>query len=155
MKYIFQLFISIILFALTQNISAQTDKDREGLIQVDLDFSNLSAEKGMNFAFLSFADNDAVVLKPNSYPIRGIEKLRIRYSKPDTAFNLTWKPMYADVAASLELGYTYGTWEYKTKDENGNPVSYFGTYITIWKKNKEGKWKFVLDTGSNGLEEKE
>ena len=155
MKYFIQLTIAIILFALTENISAQTEKDKGALKQADIDFSNLSVEKGMNHAFLSYADDDAVVLKPNSYPIRGIDKLRKRYSKQDTAFVLTWKPLYADIAASLELGYTYGTWEYKTKDENGNPVKYYGTYVTIWKKNKEGKWKFVLDTGSEGLGEKE
>ncbi len=155
MKYFIQLTIAIILLALTENISAQTEKDKEALKQVDIDFSNLSVEKGMNHAFLSYADDDAVMLKPNSYPIRGIDRLRKRYSKPDTAFVLTWKPLYADIAISLELGYTYGTWEYKTKDENGNPVSYFGTYVTIWKKNKAGEWKFVLDTGSEGLGEKE
>ena len=153
MKYLIQLIIAITLFALTENISAQTDKDKEALKQVDIDFSNLSVEKGMNHAFLSYADDDAVLLKPKSYPIQGIEKIRERYSEPDTSFTLLWTPLYADIAASLELGYTYGTWEFKSKDEKGNPVSYYGTYLTVWKKNKNGEWKFVLDTGNSGLKD--
>jgi ketosteroid isomerase-like protein len=130
------------------------EKEKEALKQVDIEFSNLSEEKGVNYAFLSYADNNAVLLKPNSYPITGIEKVRERYSEPDTSFTLIWRPLFADVASSLELGYTYGTWEFKTKDEKGNPVSYYGTYLTIWKKNEDGKWKYVLDTGNSGLEKK-
>jgi len=26
-----------------------------------------------------------------------------------------------------------------------------GTYITIWQKQANGNWKFVLDTGTQGL----
>jgi hypothetical protein len=26
-----------------------------------------------------------------------------------------------------------------------------GTYCTVWKKDKDKKWKFVLDTGNEGL----
>lgn len=147
------LFISFILLIFCGITASQTNKDKELLKQVDIDFSNLSVEKGMNHAFLSYADDDAVLLKPNSYPIRGYDKIKERFSKPDTGFTLIWSPLNADISASLDIGYTYGTWEIKAKDEKGSPVSYFGTYITIWKKNKEGKWKFVLDTGNSGLGE--
>ena len=157
MKTILSLIVSVIVISfMASPLSSQTEveKEREGLKQADTDFSNLSIEKGMNYAFLSYADENAVLLKPNSYPIQGIEKLRERYSKPDTSFTLIWKPLFAEIAASLELGYTYGTWELKTNDEKGNPVFYYGTYVTIWKKDKNGSWKFVLDTGNAGLEEK-
>jgi len=157
MKTILSLIVSVIVMSfMTSPLSSQTDveKEKQGLKQVDTDFSNLSIEKGMNHAFLSYADENAVLLKPNSHPIEGFEKLRERYSKPDTSFTLIWKPLYADIAVSLELGYTYGTWELKTKDEKGTPVSYYGTYVTIWKKDKNGNWKFVLDTGNSGLEQK-
>ncbi len=148
------LFSFLIMLVFSAITAAQTDKDKEALKQVDIDFSNLSQEKGMNHAFLSYADEDAVLLKPNSYPIRGYDKIKERYNKPDTGFTLIWSPLFADISASLDLGYTYGTWEIKTIDENRNPVSYYGTYVTILKKNKEGKWKYFLDTGNSGLGEK-
>ena len=28
-----------------------------------------------------------------------------------------------------------------------------GTYVTIWQKQTDGSWKFVLDTGTQGLPE--
>jgi ketosteroid isomerase-like protein len=156
MKIITNIFIILILTLFNSLAFAQQNiyKEKEQLMQVDMDFSNLSIEKGMNFAFLSYADDNAVLLKPNSYPIQGIEKLRERYSKPDSSFTLIWKPLFADISASLELGYTYGTWELKTKDDKENLISYYGTYVTIWKKDKNGSWKFILDTGNSGLEEK-
>ncbi len=149
-----KILIIFALFSLYAQAQTDLDKEKESLKQTDINFSNLSVEKGMNNAFLGYADDDAVLLKPNSYPIKGIEELKKRYSKPDTAFTLIWSPLFADIAASLELGYTYGTWELKTNDEKGNAVSYYGTYVTIWKKNKNGEWKFVLDTGNSGLKEK-
>jgi ketosteroid isomerase-like protein len=26
-----------------------------------------------------------------------------------------------------------------------------GTYVSVWKKQKDGKWKFMLDTGNEGI----
>jgi ketosteroid isomerase-like protein len=28
-----------------------------------------------------------------------------------------------------------------------------GTYLTIWEKQPDGSWKFVVDTGTQGLSE--
>jgi ketosteroid isomerase-like protein len=36
-------------------------------------------------------------------------------------------------------------------DSYNGIVVYQGTYTTFWKKDKKGKWKFVLDTGNDGL----
>jgi ketosteroid isomerase-like protein len=27
----------------------------------------------------------------------------------------------------------------------------YGTYISIWKKQSDGNWKFVLDSGNEGV----
>jgi ketosteroid isomerase-like protein len=27
-----------------------------------------------------------------------------------------------------------------------------GTYVSIWKKQPDGKWKFILDSGNEGIE---
>jgi ketosteroid isomerase-like protein len=36
----------------------------------------------------------------------------------------------------------------------GTLVTREGTYVTIWKKGQNGNWKFVLDTGNQGLGKK-
>lgn len=120
---------------------------KKEIMQVDIDFSNRSIEKGMHSAFLEYIDNNGVILRDNSMPIIGRDTIAKIYSlKSDTNFVLEWKPLYADIAKSGEIGYTYGIWTL-TADTN----KFQGTYVTIWKKNKDGKWKFVLDTGNDGL----
>ena len=59
---------------------------------------------------------------------------------------LTWKPTKALIAQSVELGYTYGFWTIIAQNDTSR-----GTYLTIWKKNAMGEWKFIADTGNEGL----
>ena len=56
---------------------------------------------------------------------------------------LTWYPVLADVAQSGDLGYTTGPW---TLLQNDRPQS-SGEYVTVWRKQPDGQWKFVVDMG--------
>ena len=150
------LLISQISFSSPKNSSKSFRDGKDELIQVDIDFSNLSKEKGMNFAFLEYVADDGVLLRPFTYPIVGKENIsKEMLSSDDKNLQLTWSPLYGDVAASEEMGYTYGTYEMKIKKDDGAEEIRKGTYVSIWKKNKAGKWKFVLDTGNPGLEPKQ
>jgi len=81
-----------------------------------------------------------------------IKLLEERQSKrPDSTYTLRWEPMYARAAESGELGYTYGTWELKINADSSNISR--GTYVTIWKRQPNGEWKYVLDSGQDGLGE--
>ncbi len=145
------LTLSLLLFGCAPK-KVDTQKYCDELMQVDRDFSIYSVEHGKNAAFVKFAAEDVTFLAPNSYPMVGIKLLEERQAeRPDTSFVLTWKPIYARAAESGELGYTYGIWEFKEK-VNPDQVSK-GTYTTIWKRNEKGEWKYVLDTGNQGLGE--
>ena len=61
---------------------------------------------------------------------------------------MTWIPKGADMSVAHDLGYTYGVYTVKTKD-----TTMQGTYLSIWRKQKDGKWKFVLDTGNQEVGE--
>ncbi|HEU4552263.1 MAG TPA: hypothetical protein VFS25_05495 [Chitinophaga sp.] len=121
-------------------------KDREALLHADIAFSSLSKEKGMRLAFLAYADSAAVLLRQHHYPIVGPEVVKYIERMNDSGFTLTWKPSFAQVAASGELGYTYGVYTFSTADTTEQ-----GTYVTIWRKNAAGGWKYVLDSGNQGL----
>ncbi|HBB92314.1 MAG: hypothetical protein A2X22_00605 [Bacteroidetes bacterium GWF2_49_14] len=125
------------------------DRSRE-VIGADLAFSDQSSREGRNRAFLAWCADDGVLLRSNSYPLEGKVKIQELLSRPDTSYILTWKPMYGYVAESGELGYTYGTWELTVK---ATGVRSEGTYSTVWKKDKTGAWRWVLDTGNEGLKE--
>lgn len=123
------------------------EKIKQELINADLEFAKLSLAKGKNYSFSNYIDENGVMLRPGDLPITSKKVLdSLQLLRPDTAYTLNWKPLFADAAKSGEMGYTYGIWLYTTKD-----TSTMGSYMTVWKKNKEGKWKFVMDTGTDGL----
>lgn len=146
------LFLSILFFGCSPK-KVDTHKLCDELMQADRDFSKYSVEHGKNAAFIKFSAEDVTFLSENTYPLVGIKLLDERQSKrPDTTYILKWEPMYARAAESGELGYTYGTWNLRIKaDPTKNSE---GTYVTFWQRQISGEWKYVLDTGHEGLGEK-
>jgi ketosteroid isomerase-like protein len=129
-------------------------KEIESVKQADIDFSDLSKEKGMKEAFLSYVAPNGVMLRPYMMPLVGYDEINKLLSDGEIPFTLVWAPLYADVSSSGDMGYTYGTYELTFKDDKDAKDVRKGTYVTVWKKNSEGKWKWVLDTGNLGLEPK-
>jgi ketosteroid isomerase-like protein len=122
------------------------------LLQTDRDFSEMSVREGMFKAFLYYIADSGVILRNNSYPAKGKDNLSARFSgKTDTTFVLSWEPLFEKISESGDLGYTYGL--HTNTDKTTGEITK-GTYITIWQKQNDGSWKFVLDTGTQGLPEK-
>jgi ketosteroid isomerase-like protein len=59
--------------------------------------------------------------------------------------SLRWTPDRAEVAASLDLGFTVGTWRYKAKGPEGTPVERTGQYVTVWTRGADGRWRVLVD----------
>jgi len=112
------------------------------------EFMNAAAERGSG-GYLSYYAADAVEL-PNGGPIiQGKINIAKGMGFLDQKDNhLTWAPVGADISASGDLGYTYGTFEFRSKDKEGKPSVEHGKYTSIWKKQKDGSWKVVLDMGN-------
>jgi ketosteroid isomerase-like protein len=147
------LFVLILqLFFAISCIKSSKSRNDGVLIKTDQLFSDMAEKEGMHKAFLSFFADSGVMLRDNGYPIKGRSQLVEIYStRPDTGFTLVWKPVFEKIALSGELGYTYG---YYTRTVKATGETGRGTYVTIWEKQKDGTWKFVMDTGTDGLPEK-
>ncbi len=122
---------------------------KTAMLETDRAFSKLSEERGMKHAFMQYVDSNGVLLRPNIMPLVGGEAINYISQSNDTSFTMTWEPNGGTVAKSGELGYTYGLYSLKPKDKD---TIYYGTYVSIWKKQPDGKWKFVLETGNEGIE---
>lgn len=144
------LFVFIINLILILSCSETPKKSVTGiLLQTDRDFSAMSVKEGMYKAFLFYIAEDGVMLSDSSYPAKGKELLEKRFEgKTDTTFILSWEPLYEKISESGELGYTYGL--HTNTDKLTGEITR-GTYVTIWLKQADGSWKFVLDTGTQGL----
>jgi len=53
------------------------------------------------------------------------------------------------VAFSGDLGYTFGRYQRTVIDSLNNESSRYGTYVSVWKKQEDGSWKFVIDAGNS------
>ena len=143
---IFIVFAIILIMAIGCGTVMDIEKIEADLMDVDRAFSKMSAEKGMYEAFDFYMDDDATMYRDRHHPFTGREEIRPLLSTDPNA-TLTWEPTKAEVAASGELGYTLGKWTYAQKDSLGNVEKNYGHYISIWKKNKNGDWKWVFDSG--------
>jgi len=136
-------------FAYAQSSRAQNDT-ADTLRQLEADFMKAAAEHGSQ-GYLSYYADDAVEV-PNGAPIiQGKVNIAKTMGFLDQKDNhLTWTPVGADISSSGDLGYTYGTYEFRSKD--GKPTVDHGKYTSIWKKQKDGSWKVVLDMGNASAE---
>lgn len=140
---------TLLLFVIVSfSCSSNTETAANELLKVDIEYSNMSKTEGRNKAVVHYIDQYSVFLKPQKQPIVGKNAiLNILSRNEDKKSTLTWEPTSAFISESGDLGYTYGTYKMKKRRKITK-----GTYVTIWKKNKEGEWKFVLNSGNEGLE---
>ena len=148
MKKAFLFIFAIgVLFSCTET---KPVADPKVLMDADIAFSDYSVKHGIQKAFIEFADDSVVLLKPKRMPIVGKLNLIMSYEgKSDSGVVLTWTPTKAIIAKSGELGYTYGFWTFVAKTDTSK-----GTYMTVWKKDTNGHWKYIADTGNEGLSNK-
>jgi hypothetical protein len=145
------LIILLGMFSAVSCCKKQANKLAEKeLMATDSLFSVLSAEQGMQKAFLANFDSSVVLLRSNKMPLTGIAELKQHFKTvSDTAFILTWKPLKAIASDDGTMGYTYGIYEIRDKSDKKRTES--GTYITIWKRMGNGKWKATFDAGNEGI----
>lgn len=123
------------------------EKWKSEITETEQEFSDMVKKEGIPKAFLRYAANDVVLMRNNSLII-GKESLRNYYKNKSTGLSndqLTWKPDFVYVASSGDVGYTYGKYIYTTTDSIGNIKNIEGVFHTVWKRQKDGKWRFVWD----------
>jgi len=114
-----------------------------------------AAEKGAA-GYMSFYAEDAVELPNGAQMLLGKESIgRTMTFLDDRNNRLTWSPVHVDISTSGDLAYSFGNYEFRSIGKDGKPSIEHGKYTTIWKKQKDGKWKVVLDMGNANPEPKD
>jgi len=141
------LVVTIALPVARPTVSASPKATADMLKQLEGEFMKAAAEKGAQ-GYMSYYAEDAVELPNNNPIIRGKANIRQTMNFLDDKSNrLTWTPVGADISASGDLGYTYGNYEFQSPGQDGTQTE-FGKYTSIWKLQKDGSWKVVLDMGN-------
>ena len=128
---------SFVMPAFAQPSNLQADLD--AMVAAERAFSKLSVEKGFKESFLTYIAEDGIMFLP--MPVKGKERVAAR---PNPPIELVWWPSHAEIARSGEMGWTTGPWERKAQ---GSAEVAHGHFVTVWKKQPDGQWRWLIDTG--------
>lgn len=68
--------------------------------------------------------------------------------EPDSGISLRWSPLVIDVSASGDLAVSRGEYRLTQVAEDGSISVGLGTFVTVWRRSDDGKWRAVLDIGT-------
>lgn len=126
---------------------AQSGAEQE-LLKAEHDF-NAATQARRAAGWMEFMADDVVLLIPGE-PVVGREAVAKFYGEafanPD--FQLSWEPTHAEVIGGGDLGYAVGRYKLSTRTKDGKEIHRTGSYMTTWRKQKDGSWKVIADTGS-------
>jgi ketosteroid isomerase-like protein len=146
-SYLFILLIPLVITScFPQNKLDKMESYKNEILEIEAAFSAMAAEKGVSEAFLTYAADDAVLLRGNQLFL-GKEAISNRFKELGNSADatLSWKVDFVDVSSAGDLGYTYGEYVYQYIDEKGNPIQEKGIFHTVWKRQANGEWRFVWD----------
>jgi ketosteroid isomerase-like protein len=116
------------------------------MIEAERAFAARALVVGWKQAFLEYFADDAVGFDGGT---PGLAKDQIRKNPdPPADLQLIWEPRYGDVAASGDLGYLTGPVRNVRKSRNNGRPRH-STYASIWKRQRDGSFKVVMDFGVN------
>lgn len=134
---------ALCLLIVWSSVTAHAQTPLETLVSAEKAFADMSVEKNIRAAFLEFFDDNTIAFN-NGQPVNGWKEWEKR---PEGNGYLFWWPVYADVAASGDFGYTTGPAVFgpdkSTRETKGGQY-----YASVWKKNAAGQWKVLADIGS-------
>ena len=115
------------------------------MVKTEQAFSKMAEEKDTRDAFMAFIADDGLLFRPGA--VNG-KKWMLEHPVPpsDKKPLLAWQPSFAEMAEAGDIGFTTGPWEFKSDVKDEKPSGY-GHFVTVWKKQDDGSWKFVVDLG--------
>ena len=116
------------------------------MVEAERAFAARALVAGWKAAFLEYFAENAIGFDSGNV---GLARDQIgANSDPPKDHRLIWEPRYGDVAASGELGYLTGpVRSILPSRDNGRPRH--STYASIWKRERNGSFKVVMDVGVN------
>ena len=145
MKYFSLSALALLLLPLPALRAAESEAETalQSMVANEEKFCQLGQAEGMRAAFLHYLADDALVFAPG--PVNAKKEWTKR---PENGASFSWKPLFAAMSRSADLGYTTGPAERRKTKEDAKPSGY-SEFVTIWKKQPDGEWRVALDLGGD------
>ena len=118
------------------------------VVEAERAFARYCVANGIRDAWLEFFTDDGVIFQPGPVNAKEFHRKRPPATKP-LKFTLDWEPRWGDVSRAGDLGYNIGPWNIIDNTPAKEPDVH-GYYMSVWRKQADGKWKVALDFGTGG-----
>lgn len=129
--------------AYTANLQAQISPALQSLVDAENNFARISIAQNTRAAFLANFDEKSIAFSGGN-PHPGREDWEKREADDGYLF---WWPVWADISAAGDLGYTTGPAEFGGTIAEKKPLGGI-YYSSVWRKGADGKWTIAADLGS-------
>ncbi len=126
----------------------EIEETRAQLLENDAQFSKLSVEQGRAVAFPAYVAEDGVQVVGGGQMVFGIEDITRFFSGAPIEQVLSWTPMFSDAPRSGDLGFTVGNAIFRIPQPDGTFLTSYSKYLTVWARQKDGSWKYLIDAGN-------
>lgn len=108
--------------------------DPSSVIAAEIAFNRLVQDKGQWTAFRETAADDAVMFVPQKVLAKDWLK-----KQADPPKSVSWSPSIVYVSCDGNLAASTGNWK--------RPDGSVGYFTTLWRRDKKGRWQWILDHG--------
>ena len=125
--------------------TAKLNPVQQVIYNTEKSFQKMTAVDGIAQAFSHYAAEDAVINRNNNL-VKGKSNIFSFYdNQVYRNAKVDWEPEKIVVSDSNDLAFSHGQYHWQIPDQNGELQSYRGIYLTIWKKQDDGSWKYMWD----------
>lgn len=142
------LLFAVLTLATPGRPETTRDKLKTEVAALEDSFCAMAREKGLNAAFTHFAAPDVAFIDTDPRKFRGPAAVQERMGPDRPGVSLTWSASFTDVSDDGTLGYNYGRYELRSPGPDGREQVRGGWFLTIWKRQSDGSWKYVMDNGA-------
>lgn len=111
----------------------------EPIVATERAFAADGFETGVKASFVKYAAPDAIMFAPGPVNVHDYFAAQPDVAPDPDKPHLVWWPLWAGISRSGDLGFTTGP--YGLDDKR------YGWYFTVWQRQPDGDWKWVLDAG--------
>ena len=135
----------ISLYACNQK-TVDTKAEGEKLMQISREWSKSAGTDSIEKTLSYWAD-DAVVFSPGEALLKGKDQIRAMIGEMSKipGFKISWEPQSVSVSQSGDMAYMIEQNQITMNDSTGNPKTEINKGVTVWRKEKDGSWKNVVD----------
>jgi Ketosteroid isomerase homolog len=115
----------------------------------DVAFSRDAERLGAGEAFGRYAAPDAQIFSASGEFITGPQAISASFGPAVANSSFTWQPVHGEISRAGDLGFTVGNAVVTLERQDGAAVVRYSKYLTVWKRQQDGAWKYVVDGGNS------